>query len=94
MNLNQFHQNEKEVSTKLMFTGEGEVISLQIQANGQLKEHITTVPALLICIDGLATFENEFGFIRKISSGDFIEIEPNVKHWVNAETTANFVLIK
>lgn len=63
-----------------MFTGEGKVISLHIKKNGILKEQITTVPALLIAIKGTAHFENEFGFSREITTGDFIEIEPNVKH--------------
>jgi quercetin dioxygenase-like cupin family protein len=94
MNLNQFHQNEKEVSTKLMFTGEGKVISLHIKSGGLLKEHITPVPALLIAISGSALFENELGFKQEISSGDYIEIEANVKHWVKGTTECELILIK
>jgi hypothetical protein len=50
MKLQQFHQNDKEVSTKLMFKGEGKVISLHLKKDGILKEHITPVPALLIAV--------------------------------------------
>lgn len=77
-----------------MFTGEGKVISLHIKKNGMLKEHITPVPALLIAITGTALFENEFGFSREINSGDFIEIEPNVKHWLNGIEECELILIK
>lgn len=94
MNLKQFHQNDKEVSPKVMFTGEGKVISLHIVQNGILKEHITPVPALLIAVSGIALFENEFGFSREISTGDFIQIEPNVKHWVKGIEECELILIK
>lgn len=94
MNLNQFHLKDKEVSTKLIFAGEGKVISLHIEKNGILKEHITPIPVLLIAVTGTALFENEFGFSREITSGDFIEIEPNVKHWVKGVEECELILIK
>lgn len=94
MNLQQFHQSSKEVSTKLMFTGEGKVISLHIEKNGILKEHLTPIPALLIVVSGTAHFENELGFSREISNGDFIEIEANVKHWVKGIEECELILIK
>lgn len=72
----------------------GNVISLQIKAGEQLKEHVTKVPALLICINGDATFENELGLKLKLSSGDYVNIEPEVKHWVNATVSSEFLLIK
>lgn len=94
MNVLQFHDNDKEVSSKLIFNGEGKVITLRIKENGLLKEHITPVPAILVAISGNAVFENEFGFQREMNNGDLIEIEPNVKHWVKATTDSTFLLIK
>jgi hypothetical protein len=45
MNLKDLHTEDKAVQTKMMFaTSEGKVVSLQIQKDKQLKEHITTVP--------------------------------------------------
>jgi quercetin dioxygenase-like cupin family protein len=95
MNIQSFHTEEKPVSTKKVFsTTDGNVIALQIKANGILKEHITTVPALLICLNGNAVFKDEKGLSENLLSGDIVNIEPNVKHWVEAIQDTQLVLIK
>jgi quercetin dioxygenase-like cupin family protein len=95
MNLADLHTEDKAVQTKMMFaTTEGKVVSLQIQKDKQLKEHITTVPALLVCVKGEVVFENEKGISITLLSGDYVNIEPNIKHWVNAKTDSNLLLIK
>lgn len=95
MNLTELHTDNKAVQTKMMFaTTEGKVVSLQIQKDMQLKEHITTVPALLVCVKGEVVFENEKGISITLLSGDYVNIEPNVKHWVNAKVGSNLLLIK
>jgi quercetin dioxygenase-like cupin family protein len=94
MNISQFHDNDKEVSSKLIFSGEGKVITLRLKEGALLKEHITPVPAILFAMNGNSVFENELGFKRELSKGDLIEIEPNVKHWVKAITESTFILIK
>ncbi len=93
--LKDLHTEDKAVQTKMMFaTSEGKVVSLQIQKDKQLKEHITTVPALLVCVKGEVIYENEKGISVTLLSGDFVNIEPNVKHWVNAKIDSNLLLIK
>lgn len=94
MNLAGYHSEEKSVSSKLIFSGEGKVMALHIKSGEQLKEHITPIPAYLICVSGKAVFENEFGFSKQMYNGETIHIEPNVKHWINATTDCDFVLIK
>ena len=95
MNVKDLHTNNKPVSTTSLFkTVEGNVSSIQILASGQLKEHITKVPALLICLSGEALFENEYGAKITLTAGDYINIGPNVKHWVDAISTSNLMLIK
>ena len=95
MNLKDQHPKEKGVETKMMFPAkDGKVISLQILKNQQLKEHTTPIPALLVCVKGKAVFEDEKGVSISLSSGDYVNIEPNVKHWVTAKTDANLLLIK
>ena len=95
MNIKAFHTNEKPVSALSIFKAEeGNVIALRILKDQILKEHITKVPALLICIDGEGVFENEQGMKETISQGDYINIEAMVKHWVTANEDSNFVLIK
>lgn len=95
MNIKSFHTEEKPVSTKKVFSAaEGSVTALQIKGNGILKEHVTPVPALLICINGNAVFKNEKGVTENLSSGDMVNIKTNVKHWVEGIQDTQLLLIK
>ncbi len=94
MNLSGYHSEDKGLSTKVIFQGEGKVTAIHIRADKQLTEHITPVPAFLICANGKAVFENEFGFSKQIYYGETIKTEPKVKHWINATTDCELVLIK
>lgn len=94
-NLSNLHTENKAVQTKMMFaTSEGKVVSLQIQKDKQLKEHTSAVPALLVCVKGEVVYETENRISVTLLSGDFVNIEPNVKHWINAKTDSNLLLIK
>lgn len=95
MNLINLHSSDKPVQTQVLFEPtENKVIALQIAKNEQLKEHVTKVPALLICVTGDATFSNENREKVHLKSGDFIKIPVDVKHWVDAHELSNFLLIK
>ncbi len=95
MNLKDTHNNSTAVQTNVLFpANEGKVISLQILKGEQLKEHITNVPAFLICVNGNAIYEDEKGNKNTLFSGDFVMIEPKVKHWVNGIENTNLLLIK
>jgi quercetin dioxygenase-like cupin family protein len=95
MNIKDLHQDAKAISTASLFKmAEGNVTSIQILANEQLKEHITKVPALLVCLSGKAIFENENGIVHSMTAGDYVIIEPEIKHWINATATSNLILIK
>ena len=41
-----------------------------------------------------AADENVKGVKEQLSAGDYIEIEPMIKHWVDAISESNFLLIK
>ncbi|MEZ4986406.1 MAG: hypothetical protein R2795_15435 [Saprospiraceae bacterium] len=95
MNIQELHDIAKEVSAKPLFkTAEGNVTALQILENALLKEHITKVPALLICVAGEVLFENENGLQKSLAAGDYIHIEPVVKHWVKGVLDSQLLLIK
>lgn len=94
MNLKNLHTEKKDVQTKVLFETKEKVISLQIAKNGQLAEHVTKVPALLVCVSGKASFGDENGQKISLHSGDYVKIEPNIKHWVDAFEDSNFLLIK
>ncbi|MFT5980564.1 MAG: hypothetical protein ACI898_001336 [Flavobacteriales bacterium] len=70
MNLSELNDEGKAVSTKSLLKGaDGTAISLKLLAGGLLKEHITKVPAVLICIEGAALFENEKGLKERLIPG-------------------------
>ncbi len=95
MNLRTLHSHEKTVSAISLFKTEQSTVSaIQILNGEQLKEHITKTPALLICVIGNVIFENEKGIKEELLSGDYIHIEPLVKHWVDARMDSQLVLIK
>lgn len=95
MNINEFIADQKAVSAKPLFkTTEGTVTALQILKDALLKEHITKVPALLVCVKGEVFFENEKGIKQTLVNGDFINIEPLVTHWVRGVQDSQLLLIK
>ncbi len=95
MNIKDLLPQEKAVSTEVLFRSEQAVATaIQILQGEQLKEHVTKVPAFLICILGKVVFENEKGLKETLMSGDYVKIEPMVKHWVNAITNSQLILIK
>ncbi|MDX1902751.1 MAG: hypothetical protein SFU27_01230 [Thermonemataceae bacterium] len=94
-NIQLLHEPKAGVSAKPFFKAiEGNVTALQIQKGEQLKEHITKVEALLLCVSGKVGFENEKGFKQVLTTGDYIKIEPMVKHWVNGLENSQLVLVK
>lgn len=95
MNIKELHTQEKPVSATSLFKSEmGNATALQILKGGKLKEHITKIPALLICMEGEVIFENEKGIKKSLMSGDYVNIEPLVKHWVEGVIDSQLVLIK
>jgi quercetin dioxygenase-like cupin family protein len=95
MNIATLHTHEKTVSATPFFKGtEGTATAIQINRNQKLKEHLTKTPALLLCIEGRVGFEDENGRDEELFPGDYVLIEPMVKHWVNAIATSQLILIK
>ena len=95
MNLKSLHTEQKAVQTQILFQPtEAKVISLQIAKNEQLAEHITKVPALLVCVSGNATYNDEKGEKINLKSGSYVNIPINIKHWIDAHEESNFHLIK
>ncbi len=95
MKISNLHTQDKEVSVISLFKGEiGTSTAIQILKDGKLKEHITKTPALLLCIVGKVNYEDETGELIEISSGDYVNIMPNVKHWLVASELSQLVLLK
>ncbi|CAN5282961.1 hypothetical protein BH09BAC5_BH09BAC5_00030 [soil metagenome] len=95
MNIKELHTQEKPVSATSLFKSDlGNATAIQIQKGGKLKEHITKTSALLICVEGEVVFENENGIKEILKSGDYVNIEPMVKHWVEGTIDSQLILIK
>jgi quercetin dioxygenase-like cupin family protein len=95
MNIKDLHDTDKGVSAKPLFKTEtGTTLTIQILKGETLAEHITKIPAMLLCVSGKAQFQNEQGQDTTIKQGDYIKIEPMVKHWVNGLEDSRFVLVK
>jgi quercetin dioxygenase-like cupin family protein len=95
MNIKELHTQEKPVSATSLFKSElGNATAIQILRGGVLKEHITKIPALLICMEGEVIFENENGTKVTLLPGDYVNIEPMIKHWVEGTVESQLLLIK
>ncbi len=95
MNIKELHTQEKPVSATSLFKSEfGNATAIKILQGEKLKEHITKTPALLICMEGEVVFENEKGIKEILMSGDYVNIEPMVKHWVEGTIESQLILIK
>ncbi len=95
MNIKDVHKDDKPVSAISLFKGDaGNATSIRIIKDQVLKEHITKIPALLVCIEGNVVFENEKGQKEELLPGDYTLIEPMVKHWVQATMESQLILFK
>lgn len=95
MNIKELHTRVKPVSAVSLFkSDQANATAIQILQGEQLKEHLTKVPALLICIEGKAVFENEKGIKETLMPGDYVNIEPMVKHWIEGIADSQLILIK
>ncbi len=95
MNIKDLLNNEKAVSTAMLFNSENaSVKAIQILKGEKLKEHVSKIPALLICIIGNAVFENEKDVKETLLPGDYVWIDPMVKHWISAVSNSQLVLLK
>lgn len=95
MKIKELHTQEKPVSATSLFKSDlGNATAIQILKGEKLKEHITKTPALLICIEGEVIFENENGIKETLMSGDYVNIDPMLKHWVVGTIESHLILLK
>ena len=95
MNIKELHSQDKPVSVISLFKTEmGHATAIQILKGEKLKEHTTATPALLICLEGEVIFENQKGIKEALMPGDYINIEPMIKHWVEGKEKSQLILIK
>lgn len=95
MNIADLHTSDKPVSAvKLSTENFSGAVAIQLKAKAVLDKHLTKTPALLLCLIGKTVFENEKGEKHVLSPGDYVNIEPQVMHWLTAEDDSQLVLMK
>lgn len=95
MMLQKFHSPDKSLSAKLLFKNDNSTAtSIQILNNATLKEHLTKIPALLVCISGKVIYKDENNKEIVLESGGFYEIEPMILHWVEAIEDSQLLLVR
>ena len=95
MILKNLHTENKSVQTQLLFEPkDAKVISLQIAKGETLKEHVSKIPALLVCISGNAVFTDDKGTVVNLNSGTYVMNLKKVKHAIKAIDESNFLLMK
>jgi quercetin dioxygenase-like cupin family protein len=95
MNIKELHAKEKGVSAQQIFKGKlASATGIQLQEDAVLKEHATKTAALLLCISGNVLYEDETGEKIELVSGDYVNIIPNVIHWIKANSLSQLILLK
>ncbi|MEQ8547126.1 MAG: hypothetical protein RIC03_04415 [Cyclobacteriaceae bacterium] len=95
MNISGLHISDKSVSAISLFKNEtGNATAIQILKGEKLQEHISTNPAVLICVIGKAVFEDDNGAKKILKPGDYVNIEPKIRHWVLGVVNSQLLLIK
>lgn len=94
MNIASLHSHDKPVQAKRIFdANEKQVNAMQILGGHQLKKHVSAVPAFLICVKGEVVY-HEQEVATTLLPGDFVNIQPNVPHWVDGKQDSHLLLIK
>lgn len=95
MNIEELHVQGKEISAQVLFKGTlGTATAIQLERNATLNEHITKTEALLLCLSGRVTYEDEHKQEKVLEQGDYILITPMVKHWLYVSVKSQLILLK
>ncbi len=95
MKLAALHSAEKALSLKPFFKGEeGSVISIQVKENEEMKDHITKVPALLVCVSGEILYSEHTGKTVNLKADEYVEIPAMISHRFKGLASSSLLLIK
>ncbi len=95
MHLSDNHLHAKNISSKLIFTAStGKVMSIHMTEDSLLAEHTSPVHALLMCVVGKVSYDDQSGKNIQLTNGEYVEIEPQIVHRVTAHTDSQLLLIR
>lgn len=85
--------DEKPAVVQIKNTDKTQILAIGLRQNQVLKKHITSIPALLVVLEGKVLFEIE-GSTTEIPSMSTIDIPANVLHEVTGLQESLFLVIK
>lgn len=87
-------EHAKKIKSEKIATGSySEIIHLHIRKDGEIAEHVSLTPAVLVVINGEIDFITN-GKSYFLEQGDYITFEPHVPHSLKAYEDAHLILMK
>jgi quercetin dioxygenase-like cupin family protein len=94
MHISALHDKKDLSVVPLKKNGEGTLIAIHLDKNGELKKHQTAVSAVLVCVSGSVQYETIEGERTVLNSGDFVHIAPTIEHWLLGLEESELLLMK
>lgn len=93
MNISNLHDADIGLSVKSVFkTDTCQARSIKINKGEELKEHISPVTALLVCVSGKVLYSEHTGLVKELSHNDYVEIPLQVRHKLEGIENAELLL--
>ena len=87
-------RSDKPVSTRNLLHGNAVVTLMQVKEGGEVSEHQSKTPAMLILISGEVSYVEEHREVSLKKTLDFVEIKPHVTHKLVGKSDATLLLIQ
>ena len=92
--LKELIQTKKEVNAAHIFDYvSGHQTLLKLDAGAHVKPHTSKVPAVLLCLEGEVEYQEE-DRNDTLKATNYIEIKPDVLHWLDSSTGCLCLLLK
>lgn len=87
-------EHAKKIKSEKIVSGNySEIIHLHLRKDGEIAEHVSLTPAVLVMVSGEIDFVSN-GKSYFLEKGDYITFEPHVPHALKAYEDAHMILIK
>lgn len=95
MNLANLHPSYKAISMIALNTNlKGQIISICLKKESELKEHVSKTNVILFCITGEITYQDKNNILETLKKGDYVNIKAYVKHKIFANKKSQLLLFK
>ena len=92
--INELIEATKTINTARVFEKiEGNQMLIRLKPDAELKSHTSKVPAVLLCLEGKVKYQQE-DLTVTLGPSDYVEIKPEVVHWLNSDVGCLCLLMK